>query len=112
MEKVEVTFRTRKLSENAIVLVVSGSLTGDAVGLFEHALDGLVKSSYSRIILDLSRVTDVSSLFVGHILNCHKHLTAENRNLRICGYTDPVEEVLRLLNVDKTIPMDKQCPET
>jgi anti-anti-sigma regulatory factor len=110
MEKVEVTFRTRKLSEDEIALTVSGSMTGDAVSLFEHALDALEKSSYSLIILDLSGVVEVSSLFVGHILNCHQHLTAENRTLRICGYHDSVGEVLTLLNVDKTIRMDEECP--
>ena len=105
-------FRTRKLSEDEIVLAISGSMTGDAVGLFEHALDGLAKSSYHMIILDLSKVSEVSSLFVGHILNYHKQLAAEARTLRICGYQDSVEEVLRLLNVDKTIDMDKACPES
>lgn len=104
-------FRTRKLSEDKIVLAVAGSMIDEAVALFEHALDGLVKSSYALIILDLAAVTEVSSLFVGHLLSSHKLLAAENRSLRICGYQAPVEEILRLLNVDKTIPMDKKCPE-
>jgi anti-anti-sigma factor len=84
----------------------------EAVELFEHALNGLVKSRYTRIVLDLSRVPEVSSLFVGHLLNCHRSLKSENRSLRICGYQNPVEEILTLLNVHKIIPMDKECPES
>lgn len=82
------------------------------MALFEHALNGLANSNYPRITLDLTRVAEVSSLFVGHILNSHKRLAGENRSIRLCGYQEPVEEVLRLLNVDKTIRMQKECPES
>jgi anti-anti-sigma factor len=111
-ETEKVNFRTRKLSDDHIVLVVAGSMTGDSVALFEHALNGLVNSSYPRITMDLNRVPEVSSLFVGHILNSHKRLAGENRSIRLCGYQAPVEEVFRLLNVDKTIRMEKVCPES
>jgi anti-anti-sigma factor len=101
-------FKTKKVSEHEIVLVISGSMTGESVSLFEHALDSLKKSSYQTITLDLTKVVDVSSLFVGHILHCHKDLSAENRTIRICGYQDSVGEILNLLNVDNTIQMEKE----
>jgi anti-anti-sigma regulatory factor len=75
--------------------------------LFERALDSLQKSNYRTITLDLTKVVDVSSLFVGHILHCHKNLVAENRTIRICGYQDSVGEILKLLNVDNTLQMEK-----
>jgi anti-anti-sigma factor len=100
-------FKTKKISEREIVLMISGSMTGESVGLFERALDSLYKSNYQTITLDLSKVVDVSSLFVGHILHCHKNLAPENRTVRICGYQDSVGDILRLLNVDKAIHMDK-----
>jgi anti-anti-sigma factor len=101
-------FKTKKVSANEIVLVISGSMTGESVGLFERALDSLQNSSYQTITLDLTNVVDVSSLFVGHILHCHKNLAAENRTIRVCGYQDSVGEILKLLNVDNTIQMEKQ----
>ena len=101
-------FKTRKVSENEIVLMISGSMTGESVGLFERALDSLQKSNYQTITLDLTKVVDVSSLFVGHILHCHKNLSAENRTIRVCGYQDSVGEILKLLNVDNTIQMEKE----
>ena len=101
-------FKTNKVSEQEIVLVISGSMTGESVGLFERALDSLQKSNYQTITLDLTNVVDVSSLFVGHILHCHKNLAAENRTIRVCGYQDSVGEILKLLNVDKTIQMQKE----
>jgi len=100
-------FTTKKISQNEIVLMIAGSMTGEAVGLFERALDSLQKSSYQTITLDLSKVVDVSSLFVGHILHCHKNLAAENRTVRICGYQESVGEILKLLNVANTIQMEK-----
>lgn len=100
-------FKTKKASENDIVLLISGSMTGGSVSLFEHALNSLQNSSYRTITLDLSKVTDVSSLFVGHILHCHKNLAAENRSIRICGYQDSVGDILKLLNVSNTIQMEK-----
>lgn len=83
-------------------------MTGESVGLFERALDSLQKSNYQTITLDLTKVVDVSSLFVGHILHCHKNLSAENRTIRVCGYQDSVGEILKLLNVDNTIQMEKE----
>jgi anti-anti-sigma regulatory factor len=88
--------------------MISGSMTGESVGLFERALDSLQKSNYQTITLDLTKVVDVSSLFVGHILHCHKNLSAENRTIRVCGYQDSVGEILKLLNVDNTIQMEKE----
>jgi anti-anti-sigma regulatory factor len=49
-------FKTRKVSEDEIVLVISGSMTGESVGLFERALDSLQKSNYQTITLDLTKV--------------------------------------------------------
>jgi anti-anti-sigma factor len=101
-------FETKKVSEDEIVLMVSGSMTGESVGLFERALDSLQSSGYRTITLDLTKVVDVSSLFVGHILHCHKNLAYENRTIRICGYQDSVGEILKLLDVDNTIQMQKE----
>ena len=100
-------FETRKVSQDEILLLISGSMTGASVGLFERALDSLQRSNYQTITLDLSKVVDVSSLFVGHILHCHKNLAAENRTIRICGYQESVGDILKLLNVDNTIQMEK-----
>jgi hypothetical protein len=44
---------------------------------------------------------------VGHILHSHKNLAAENRTIRVCGYQDSVGDILKLLNVDNTIQMEK-----
>jgi anti-anti-sigma regulatory factor len=100
-------FTTKKISPSEIMLLITGSMTGESVGLFERALDSLQKSNYKTITLDLSKVVDVSSLFVGHILHCHKNLAAENRTIRICGYQDSVGDILKLLNVDNSIQMEK-----
>jgi anti-anti-sigma factor len=100
-------FKTKKISPNEIVLLISGSMTGESVGLFERALDSLQNSSFETITLDLTNVTDVSSLFVGHILHCHKKLSAENRIIRICGFQESVGNILTLLNVDNTIQIEK-----
>ena len=45
---------------------------------------------------------------MGHILHCHKNLSAENRTIRIRGYQDSVGEILKLLNVDNTIQMERE----
>lgn len=100
-------FQTRKVSHEEILLLISGSMTGEAVGRFETALDSLQKSHYRKITLDLSDVTAVSSLFIGHILQSHKNLVTQNRQIRICGYQDAVGSILKMLNVDKSIQVDQ-----
>jgi anti-anti-sigma regulatory factor len=107
IDKVVVMFKTKIVSAHEIVLSISGSMTGESVGLFERALDSLQKSSYRTITLDLSNVVDVSSMFVGHILHCQKNLATENRTIRIFGYQDSVGAILKLLNVNNSIQMEK-----
>jgi anti-anti-sigma factor len=106
-------FQTKKVSQEEIILLISGSMTGDSVRRFETALDALRQSHYRKITLDLSNVTEVSSLFIGHILHSHKNLTSQNRQIRICGYQPSVGDILKLLNVDKSIHMeqDSLCAE-
>lgn len=103
-------FRTERLSAEEIVLRVSGPMTGEAVVRFETALDALVGSHYRRITLDLAGVSEVSSLFIGHILSSHKNLALQNRQVRIRGYQDSVGEIFRMLNVNKSIHMEQDPP--
>jgi anti-anti-sigma factor len=100
-------FRTKRVSQEEIVLLISGSMTGEAVSRFETALDALQKSRYRKITLDLSDVNAVSSLFIGHILQSHKALAPQNRQIRICGYQDSVGDILKMLNVDKSIHIEQ-----
>ena len=100
-------FKTVHLSDNEILLLVTGAMTGDRVGLFERSIRILCKSTYSTITLDLSHVDEISSLFVGHILECHKQLTAEKRKIRIRGCNESVAEVLVLMHIDKTIEIER-----
>lgn len=100
-------FKTVHLSDNEILLLVTGAMTGDRVGLFERSIRILCKSTYSTITLDLSQVDEISSLFVGHILECHQQLIAEKRKIRIRGCHESVAEVLLLMNIDKTIEIDR-----
>jgi len=103
-------FQTTIVSPDEIVLQVSGSMTGEWVARFEAALAALEKSHYRRITLDLSEVTEVSSLFVGHILQTHLKLDTQNRQIRICGYQEPVGDILKMLNVDKTVHIQPRSP--
>lgn len=102
--------RTQRVSDEEIILRVSGPMTGDSVERFQTALGTLVGSHYRRITLDLAEVTEVSSLFIGHILNSHKHLALHNRQIRIRGYQDAVGNIFKMLNVDKSIHMQQDPP--
>jgi anti-anti-sigma regulatory factor len=100
--------KTVHLSDNEIVLLVTGSMTGDRVHVFERSIRILCKSTYTTITIDLSHVDEISSLFVGHILECQKQLTPEKRKIRIQGCRDSVAEVLFLMHIDKTIDIERQ----
>jgi anti-anti-sigma regulatory factor len=99
----EPLFETRHLSDDEIEMIVSGSMTDDRVHLFERSLNILSHSSYSTITLDLSQVTEISSLFVGHVVQSQKKLAAENRTIRIFGYPEPIGELLFMMGIDKLI---------
>ena len=99
--------KTVHLSDKEVLLLVTGSMTSDRVNIFERSIRILCKSAYTTITIDLSEVDEISSLFVGHILECHKQLIAENRKIRIRGCTESVAEVLFLMHIDKSIEIER-----
>jgi len=99
--------QTVHLSDNEVLLLVTGSMTSDRVHIFERSIRILCKSAYATITIDLSEVGEISSLFVGHILECHKQLISENRRIRIRGCTQSVTEVLLLMHIDKSIEIER-----
>ncbi len=85
-------------------------MTGDNVLHFEKALHSAAASSYELVTLDLTEVTEVSSWFVGVILELKDRLAPESRSVRICGYNDAVWTVLHLLKVDRALEMQRDPP--
>jgi anti-sigma B factor antagonist len=79
--------------------IIMGNASRDVEIELGHALGGQAK----KIIFDLKGVTMLDSTGVGILVVCQGKITNEGGELRICGATGMVREILKMTSVDKLV---------
>ena len=95
--------RQEQASESETVLVVAGSLFGEAGVEFEKMIDGLAATSYQTVTLDLSMALGITSSAIGKLLSLHKKLREKNKKLRIGRCSDVLFSIFRKIKLDTLI---------
>ena len=80
-----------------------GRLDGVNAREFEDALQGVIDDSDRAVILDLGRLTYISSAALRVILLVAKTLQRQDGNLAVCSLSGPVREVFEISGFDKII---------
>ncbi len=78
-------FTLEKVSETELMLVVTGSLYGEAAAEFERRLEWLAQSDYPTNTLDLSLALGITSAAIGKLIATRKKLVERNKTIRIKG---------------------------
>ena len=89
---------------NTVVVTPSSSIESLTWDLVERAADTIMEPLNSQqapmVIVDLSNVRHFGSVFLAMLLRCHKFVKRKNRELVLCGASDPSLELLRITALD------------
>lgn len=77
------------------VLTLTGFMDMREVPKFEQALDQLIKSGRTRIVLDLSRLDYISSAGLGTIIGSIREVRRQGGDIKVGGYSAPVFDILK-----------------
>lgn len=78
------------------VLSPRGPLAQDDAERFAPVLQGIIRETYGRVVLDLSGVPLVDSRGLEVLLDATDELASSGRTLRLCGGNELIREVLEL----------------
>jgi len=100
-------FSRNELSDEEVLLQVTGSLDSEAAEQFQEELKNLASGDHKTITLDLSEVPSINSTCIGKILLLRKSLTEQDRSIRISGCSDALYNTFQLIDLDKRISIDR-----
>jgi anti-anti-sigma regulatory factor len=100
-------FNLEKVSQTEVMLVVSGSLYGEAGAEFEKRLEMLCQTEYSMVTLDLSMALGITSSAIGKLLSVRKRLVGQNKAIRIKGCNEMLFRTFQRIKLDTIIQITR-----
>ena len=88
---------------NGDVLVVSadGGLTHRNADQFEEDITKLIEEGASKVLIDCTALTYVSSMGIGALLNTHRKMAKRGGDVRLANVAGRVVQMLSLAGIDK-----------
>lgn len=78
----------------------------DAIAQVLDQLRKLVESlEQPRLVLNFARLRNVSSNFLGMVMDITLKTTHKKGQLRVCQMTEPVKDLFQLTRLDKIVPI-------
>ena len=102
-----------KLLENGVALVqAEGAATGDegAAALY-RAIAKAIDEKQTRLIVDLNKVTYMSSTAIGALLRAHVTYTRNKWEYRICGLNEKVYAILAITKLNLVLHLQDTLDE-
>jgi anti-anti-sigma factor len=100
-------FEQKKISRDEVMLVVTGSLSGDTTNEFHRQVEELAATGSAVITLDLSKTESINSSALGKILLFRKKLAEQQRTLQIRGCSDSLYKTFQMIKFDTLISIQK-----
>ena len=92
-------------------LVLEGNLDSSWSSYFSDRMDEVVRAGALEVLLDMARITYLSSNGIGLLVRYHRQLTKIGGRFRIVADSEAVSHVLRLTGVWKLLHDDAPSPE-
>lgn len=107
LEKISISLASAGDRRDIAVVHVVGQLDSVTSAQLDKALNSLLTSRTFKIIVNLERVTYVSSAGWGIFLGILKELRTNKGDLKLAGIGQDVMEVIRLLDIDSFLPIHR-----
>jgi anti-anti-sigma factor len=85
----------KEVDRSVLILTADGGLNMDVADEFVHELETLIETGVTRIIVDLSRLTYISSYGIGVLVRLHHRLAKKGGDVKLAA---PQSGILKALN--------------
>ncbi len=106
MQKNPLELQTDQI-EGALVISVNGRIDGLNAQEFHDNLDKEIVGSENPVVLDLEKLSYISSAGLRSILLIAKTLKGKNTRFMLCSLSDPIKEIFEIAGFDKIIDVIK-----
>jgi len=91
--------------DDVLSVLVSGRIDGSSAAAFEEAVRAAIAESDRAVIMDLEKLSYISSVGLRVLLMIAKNLSGRNAKLALCAMSDQIGEVFAISGFDKIISL-------
>ena len=93
--------------EQAIIYFVGSTVRdlGDVQKIVDEIEEVAYNSKIKLLVINFSRVTQLTSAFLGRLITLNKSLKQAGITLRLCSMSPQIEEAFRICKFQKLIPL-------
>lgn len=88
---------------DVLVMEVSGRLDNDTSQFFFDCLQGEIEEGNTRVVLDCSELTFLSSLGIGTLIRIQSRLKQRGGTVKLAAVPGVVADVLRVVHLDRLL---------
>ena len=98
MNNFSIAIRTAMENSEISVVEVGGVLDINSIGDFETMVDGLLKKKQFKLVLNMERLTYISSAGMGFLVGNIKEVRKNKGDIKIAGVNSDIYRVFELLD--------------
>lgn len=88
-----------------VVVKIENVTEREADPLHDEILTAVRSAEVSRLLVDLGRVTILTSAGIGTLVRLHKAVSAQHGRLVVYGLSDDISDLLKLTRIDRLFPL-------
>ena len=95
-----VEFYYDEIDGDLLVLSADGGLNHQTADEFVRSIEKLVDTGLTRLIIDCSRLSFISSYGLGVLVRLHQHMRRRGGDVKICSVSGLLSQVLQITRLD------------
>lgn len=100
-------FVRREVSKEELMIEVQDDLPCECSEVFQKEIDEVLETDYPLVTLNLKVVKDLSASCMGRIVMFRRSLYRRKRTFRIKGCSEALYIIFKLLELDKSMEIEK-----
>jgi len=96
-------FIPREIDGDIMVLSADGGLDATNATEFVRQIEAMAESGLTRLIIDCSKLTHISSIGLGALIRVHTRAAKQGGEVKLCGVSGVPMQVLVLMRLDRVL---------
>ena len=88
------------VENDVLILAADGGLNAETAEQFVHEIETLVEAGLTKVIVDCSKLTYITSVGLGVLIRLHNKMTKHGGDVKICSVQGLVPQVLQVTRLD------------